>query len=326
MTDGSSRPRLLVTRRLPLAVEDRLSADYHASLSCDDRQLSAAELAALAPGYDALCTTITDRVDATILVPGSRVRIVANYGAGVEHIDLDAASAAEIAVTNTPDVLTEATAEFAILLMTMAARRAGQGERELRRGRWTGWRPTHLIGQGLSGRLLGLVGFGRIAQETARRASAGLGMRIAYSSRTRATPEVEARYGARHVATLDALAAEADVLSLHTPGGPATRHLVDGALIARMKPSAIVVNTARGSVIDEGALADALAAGRLWSAGLDVYEREPAVHPALLALDNVVLLPHLGSATIEARTAMGMRAADNLDAFFAGRTPPDRVA
>lgn len=323
MTD---RPSLYVTRRLPEAVERHLRAHWDVTLNAGDQPPTPAQLAAAIARYDALLPTITDRIDAALLGrPDRRVRIIANYGAGVDHIDLDAAHAAGVVVTNTPDVLTEATAEIAILLMLMASRRAGEGERELRDGRWTGWRPSHLIGQGLAGRTLGLVGFGRIGQATAAKAR-GLGMRIRYASRSRAAPEVEAALGAERAASLQALAADSDVLSLHVPGGEATRHLVDAALLSVMPRHAIVVNTARGSVIDEAALAEALAEGRIAGVGLDVYEHEPVVHPGLLAHPRAVLLPHLGSATIEARTAMGMRAVANLDAFFRGEAPGDRVA
>jgi lactate dehydrogenase-like 2-hydroxyacid dehydrogenase len=276
--------------------------------------------------YDAICPTITDSIDAFLLAtPGITVRILANFGVGIEHIDLAAAREAGIVVTNTPDALTEATAELALLLMLMAARRAGEGERELRAGRWTGWRPTHLLGQSLQRKTLGLAGFGRIARATAARARA-FGMSICYHSRTRADAETEARLDARYLPSLGELAGIADVLSLHVPGGPATRNMVDAALLARMKPNAILINTARGPIIDETALAAALRQGVIAAAGLDVYANEPAVDPALAVLENAVLLPHLGSATLETRTAMGMQAAANLEAFFAGLEPPNRVA
>jgi lactate dehydrogenase-like 2-hydroxyacid dehydrogenase len=303
-----------------------MAASYDLTINPHDRPMTAAEWLQAMPLYDAICPNPSDRIDAAIIAtPGSRVRILANYGAGVEHIDLAAAEAAGIVVTNTPGAVTEPTADLAMMLMLMASRRASEGERQLRAGEWTGWRPRHMVGQSLSGKLLGLVGFGRIAQATAQRAKAGFGMRIGYSTRRRATPEIEEQIGAVYYPTLNDLAAEADVLSLHTPGGPETRHLINAERLALMKPTAILVNTSRGSVIDEQALAEALADKRIAAAGLDVFEREPAVNPALLALENVVLLPHLGSATIEARTRMGMQAADNLDAFFTGGAPPDRV-
>jgi lactate dehydrogenase-like 2-hydroxyacid dehydrogenase len=303
-----------------------MAATYELAVNPNDRPMTAAELAQAMPLYDAVCPNPSDRIDAaTLATPGSRVRILANYGAGVEHIDLAAAKAAGIVVTNTPGAVTEPTADLAMMLMLMASRRASEGERQLRAGQWTGWRPRHMVGQSLSGKLLGLVGFGRIAQATAHRAKAGFGMRVGYSTRRRATPEIEAECGVTYFPTLDALAKEADVLSLHTPGGPETRHLINAERLALMKPTAILINTSRGSVVDEAALAEALATHRIAAAGLDVFEREPVVNPALLALENVVLLPHLGSATIEARTRMGMQAADNLDAFFTGAEPPDRV-
>jgi lactate dehydrogenase-like 2-hydroxyacid dehydrogenase len=324
--NASQRLRLCVTRRLPAAVEDHLAQRYSAVFNHDDVPMSRDALAAAMRDFDALVPTITDRIDRDLIATaGRRVRILANFGAGIDHIDLAAAQEFGLAVCNTPGALTEATAELAILLMLMAARRAGEGERELRAGAWTGWRPTHLIGQGLSGRTLGLVGFGRIAQSTAFKAL-GLGMKIRYFSRSPASPALEAELRASRAVSLAELAAEADVLSLHVPGGDATRHLIDRTILARMKPTAILVNTARGPVVDEAALADALANGRLAAVGLDVYEREPEIHPLLLAGERAVLLPHLGSATEEARTAMGMQAAANLDSFFAGQAPPNRVA
>ena len=210
--------------------------------------------------------------------------------------------------------------------MLMAARRAGEGERLLRAGQWRGWAPTQLLGQDLRGKTLGLIGFGRIARETARRARALLDVRVAYHSRSRASADDEAALGATYHDSLPALLAASDIVSLHCPGGAATRHLLNRQALECMKSTAILINTARGSVVDESALADALSRRVIAAAGLDVYEGEPAVHPALLTLENVVLLPHLGSATLQTRTAMGMRAADNLDAFFSGNAPPNRVA
>ncbi|WP_340317968.1 2-hydroxyacid dehydrogenase [Rhizorhabdus argentea] len=320
------RPQLLVTRRLPSAVEQHLRAQFDVQLNEQDAPLSRNGLRDAMTRYDAICPTITDRFDAELIAtPGATVRLLANFGAGFEHIDLAAAERAGIIVTNTPDALSEATADLAVMLILMAARRAGEGERELRAGRWAGWRPTHMMGQGVSGKTLGLVGFGRIAQATAARAAA-FGMRIRYHSRRPAPVETEAALAASRAPSLEVLAEEADILSLHVPGGSETFHLVDERLLARMKPSAILINTARGSIVDEAALAAALRSNRLAAAALDVFEREPAIHPELAMLENVVLLPHLGSATVETRTAMGMQAAANLEAFFAGREPPNRVA
>lgn len=314
-----------MTRRWPDAVEAELRMRYDVTVDPEDRKLTQAQLGDAMRTFDVLCPTVSDRIDAQVLsTPDRRVRLIANYGAGVDHIDLAAAKASGLSVSNTPDVLTEATADIAILLMLMVSRRAGEGERELRAGLWTGWRPTHLMGQSLAGRTLGLVGFGRIGQATAARAAA-FNMAITYYSRRRAAPGIEAVTGARYVASLDELVATADVLSLHCQGGPETFHLVDQALLARMKPSAILINTARGSVINEADLAQALASGVIRAAGLDVFEREPAVTPALLDLPNVVLLPHLGSATLGTRTAMGMRVVGNVDRFFANGDLIDRV-
>jgi len=322
-----SRPSLLITRRLPAAVLERLRASYEVTVNPDDRALGREALLMALRSFDALSPTITDKLDAALLLnSGLRTRIIANFGAGFEHIDLEAAKQANLVVTNTPDALTDATAELTLLLILMTSRRAGEGERVLRAGRWTGWAPTQLLGMDVKGKTLGLVGFGRIARETARRARAALGMHIAYFSRSRASVEEERALGAEHHATLESLLAASDVVSLHCPGGAATHHLINANTLARMKSTAILINTARGSVVDEEALANALAQRQIAAAGLDVYEREPAVSPALRELDNAVLLPHLGSATLEARTAMGMQMADNLDSFFAGRTPPNRVA
>jgi lactate dehydrogenase-like 2-hydroxyacid dehydrogenase len=323
---NESRVRICVTRQLPPEVERHFNELYDVKLNADDIPMSRGALREAMLQYDVLVPTITDRLDAELIgIAGRKVRLLANYGAGLDHVDLDAARSTDLVVTNTPGALTEATAELAILLMLMAARRAGEGERELRSGVWTGWRPTHLIGQSLGGRTLGLVGFGRIAQRTAEKAR-GLGMHILYFSRSAASPKEEVALNAQRASSLDEIASQSDILSLHVPGGAATRHLVDGKLLARMKPSAILINTARGSVVDEEALAHALNSGRIAAAGLDVYEREPQVHPQLLASERAVLLPHLGSATTEARVAMGMQVAANVAAYFNGRPPPDRVA
>jgi lactate dehydrogenase-like 2-hydroxyacid dehydrogenase len=320
------RPKVLVTRRWPAEAEARLAEGFDVTLNEGDQPLSPDELRAAMGRFDALCPTVTDRIDAFVLdAPDARVRMIANYGVGTDNIDVAAARARGIVVSNTPGVLTDATAELAVLLMLAAARRAGEGEREVRAGRWSGWRPTHLMGAGLSGRTLGLVGFGRIGQATAERAR-GFGLSILYHSRTQAEPEVEARYGAAYRPSLEALLAEADLVSLHCPGGAATRHLISEARLRLMKPTAILVNTARGTVVDEAALARALAEGRIAAAGLDVFEREPQVPAELLGLENVVLLPHMGSATVETRTAMGLRVAANLESFFRAGRAQDPVA
>ena len=322
-----ARPKVLLTRRWPGEVEAHLAERYDVSLNANDEPMDAAAISAALRSHDAVCPTVSDAIGASVLEHGAgAARILGNFGVGVNHIDLDACRRLGLVVVNTPDVLTDATAELAILLMLMAARRGGEGERHVRSGEWIGWRPTHMIGTEVTGSTLGLVGFGRIAQATARKAHHGLGMRILYHSRRRAAPGIEAETGAEYRADLDALAAEVDFLSLHCPGGPETFHLIDERRLELMRPGAFLINTARGPVVDEAALAKALAARRIAGAGLDVYEAEPRVDAGLLALENVVLLPHLGSATGRTRIAMGMRVAANLDAFFEGREPPDRVA
>ncbi|MDB5689864.1 MAG: D-glycerate dehydrogenase [Sphingomonas bacterium] len=322
-----SRPHVLLTRRWPLAVETYLADRYALTINSDDRPMDEAALIEAMRTHDAICPTVSDTVGAAVIeAAGARARIIGNYGVGYNHVDVAACERAGIALTNTPDVLTDATADLALTLILMVARRAGEGERMVRAGAWPGWAPTQMIGSELKGKTLGLIGFGRIAQATAARAHHGFGMRIVYSAPRRQPAEIEAAVSATHEPSVEALLAQADFVSLHCPGGAATHHLIDAARLAIMKPSAILINTARGTVVDEAALAAALAAGTIAGAGLDVYEAEPQVNAALLRLENVVLLPHLGSATTETRIAMGMRVAANLEAFFAGTAPPDRVA
>jgi lactate dehydrogenase-like 2-hydroxyacid dehydrogenase len=320
------RPKVLVTRRWPAEVERALQERFEVTLNLSDRRMSPAELARAMDAYDVLCPTVSDAIDATVIGDGGRVRLIANYGVGFDHIDLAAAKARDIAVTNTPGVLTDATADIALTLLLMIARRAGEGERELRDGRWTGWRPTHLIGSALKGKVLGLVGMGRIAVATARRAKHGFGMRIAYYGRRECDPAVAAELEAEFFPDLHALLGAADFVSLHVPGGADTANLIDAGALAAMKPGSYLINTARGGIVDHDALAEALDAGHLAGAGLDVYPHEPQVPRALLGLENVVLLPHLGSANAETRIAMGMKALANVEAFARGAPLPDRVA
>lgn len=321
-----TRPKILVTRRWPEAVEARLAARYEVTLNPDDVILSPADLAAAAMAYDAILPTVTDRIGAEMFAKGARVQMLGNYGVGYSHIDIAAAQAAGVVVTNTPDVLSDCTADLAMMLILMAGRRASEGERFLRAGLWTGWRPGQLIGKKVTGATLGIVGFGRIGQALAHRAHHGFGMRVLVHNRSPIADAVLHGCDARQVATLDALLPEVDFLSLHCPGGDANRHLIDARRLRLMRRDAYLVNTARGEVVDEAALAAALRDGGIAGAGLDVFEAEPKLHPGLLGLENVTLLPHLGSATRETRDAMGHRVVDNLDAFFAGREPPDRVA
>lgn len=310
-------PTVIVTRRLPDAVERELQARFDARLNRDDRAFDAGELSRALQHCDGLLCTVTDRVTRAVLsVQPLRARILANFGVGYNHIDLGAAGERRLTVTNTPGVLTESTADLTMALLLMVARRLGEGERELRAGRWSGWRPTHMMGGDVAGQRLGIVGLGRIGQAVARRAHHGFGMRV-YSYSPRPVPDAVAQaHGVTQVATLAELLALADFVSLHCPATPETRHLIGGAELGRMKPSAFLINTARGDVVDEPALIQALAAGTIAGAGLDVYEHEPRVPPELIARENVVLLPHLGSATESTRVAMGMRAVENLSAFF----------
>ncbi|WP_416463150.1 2-hydroxyacid dehydrogenase [Sphingomonas sp. VDB2] len=320
------KPRILVTRKWPDRVQALIAERYDATFNDDDIALTSAQLAAAMRDFDALCPTITDRLDAGILgVAGRRVQIIANYGAGVDHIDLPAVRTAGLIATNTPGVLTDATADIAITLMLMTARRAGEGERELRAGQWTGWRPTHLLGTSLRGKTLGLVGFGRIAQAMAERARFGFGMNIVYFSRRPGAQDDERRLDARYVPALTDMVAHSDVVSLHIPGGAETRNIIDAGIFAHMAPHAILINTARGDVVDESALIDALETGRIGGAGLDVFAGEPHVSQRLRDAPNTVLLPHLGSATRETREAMGLRALANLDDWREGRVPRDSL-
>lgn len=317
--------KILVTRRWPAAVEQALAQRFEVVLNTSDTPMSQAELAAAMDAFDIVCPTVSDRIDAAVIAGGSRARLIANYGVGFDHIDVAAAKAKGIAVSNTPGVLTDATADIAMTLLLMATRRAGEGERELRAGRWSGWRPTHLVGTALRGKTLGLVAFGRIAQAVAARAHYGFGMQIAYYARRAADPAVAGPLKAQFYPDLNELLRVSDMVSLHVPGGAETANLIDATAIAAMKPGSYLINTARGGVVDHTALAAALASGHLAGAGLDVYPAEPRVPDELLGLENVVLLPHLGSANAETREAMGMRALANIEAFAAGQPLPDPV-
>lgn len=316
------RPRVRVTRRLPESVERVLLSEFDAELNASDAPSSPESLAAALAETDAVLGTVTDRFDAALFARRPRARIIANFGVGVNHIALEAATDAGVIVTNTPGVLTDDTADLALFLMLAVMRRAGEGERELRDDRWSGWRPTHLMGTRLTGKTLGIVGLGRIGTAVARRAHFGFGMKVLAWTRSarEAAPE-----GVERVPTLAELLERSDVVSLHCPATPETRHLMNAERLGQMRPGAVLVNTARGDVVDEQALVLALESGALGGAGLDVYEQEPVVHPGLLRREDVVLLPHLGSATEESRTAMGMRAIENLRAHFRGEEPPDRL-
>ncbi len=320
------RPSVVVTRRLPAPVEEQLAQEFDARLNRDDHPLSVAELQDALGTADALLPTVTDRLNGDVLsVEPLRVRIIANYGVGFNHIDVTAAKRRGLVVTNTPDVLTDDTADDAVMLMLIVARRAGEGERYVRAGRWTGWGPTHLLGTKVSGKTLGVIGMGRIGRAVARRAHHGFGMRVIFHDPFPPPADVVAELGAERRSTIEAVLREADFVSLHSPATPETRHLINAERLALMKPGAFLINTARGDIVDEAAVVDALKRRLIAGAALDVFEREPQVSPDLLTMENVVLLPHLGSATQETRVAMGLRALENLKAFFAGIPPRDRV-
>ena len=321
---GGTKPRLLVSRRLPEAVEARLARDYKATLNPKDEDLGPDRLVAQSAGKDGLVVTPTDRVDAEVIGRlADSVKIVATFSVGYEHIDLAAAEKREMVVTNTPDVLTDATADMTVLLLLAAARRAGEGERMLRAGEWSGWAPTQLMGVHVTGKRLGILGMGRIGRAVAHRARA-FHMKVHYHNLGRLPREYEE--DATFHADIEEMLPFCDFLSLHCPLNAETRHFINAEHIARLPDGAVVVNTSRGPVVEDEALIAALKSGKVAAAGLDVYDGEPQLNPGYLKLANIFLAPHLGSATLETRNAMGFRALDNLDAFFAGYEPDDRVA
>ncbi len=320
MTD---KPKILATRRLPPAVTARLVRDYDARLNEEDRILSTEELLESAAGCDGIICTGSERFDAeTIARLPDSVKIVATFSVGYNHIDVEAARARGLAVTNTPDVLTDATADIAILCLLGAARRAQEGAAMLREGRWTGWTTTQLLGTHVTGKRLGIFGMGRIGRALAQRAR-GFEMKIHYSNRSRLPAELEK--DAIYHADPDEMLPLCDFLSLNCPATPETVNFLDKRRIGLLPQGAIVVNTSRGDVVDDDALIDALRSGRLGAAGLDVFRGEPNVDPRYLELPNTFLLPHLGSATVETRDAMGFTCLDNLDALFAGKEPPNAL-
>jgi len=316
--------KLLLSRPLTEPVIAAARAEFDTTVRASTRPMSEGEMIAALSDYDIVIPTLGDRFQADIFdaVPDARCRLLANFGVGYNHIDAAAARAAGIAVTNTPGAVTDATADIALMLMLMSCRRAAEGERLVRSGRWEGWHPTQMLGLHLSGKVLGVVGMGRIGQAIARRAHFGFGMSVVWYSRS---DRDLGGLPARRLEALEQVMAAADVVVVAVPGGAATRHLIGAGQIAAMQPHAHLVNIARGDVIDESALIAALRARRIGGAGLDVYEFEPEVPEALRALDNVTLLPHLGTSTAEVRTAMGMMALDNARAFRDGRALPNAV-
>ena len=320
-----TKPLVVVTRKLPDVIETRMMELFDARLNLDDHPLAPAELQAAVGQADVLVPTVTDRIDAAVLAAaGPRLKLIASFGTGVDHIDLAAARERGITVTNTPGVLTEDTADMALTLILAVARRVAEGERLIRSGKWEGWGPTLMLGHRLWGKRLGIVGMGRIGQAVARRAK-GFGLSIHYHNRRRVHPEVETELEATYWESLDQMLARMDIVSINCPHTPATFHLLSARRLKLLRPSAILVNTARGEVVDEAALTRMLIKGELAGAGLDVFEHEPAVNPKLLALDNVVLLPHMGSATLEGRIDMGEKVIINIKTFVDGHKPPDRV-
>ncbi len=322
-----AKPKVVLTRRWPKPCEDRASELFDAKINRDDKPMSVAELQEALRSIDALFPTVTDKITAEVLgVSPRQAKLIGNFGVGFNNIDVETAKKHGLVVTNTPDVLTDCTADIAMTLLLMAARRAGEGERHVRNKQWTGWRPTHMLGHKVTGKTLGVLGFGRIGRAVAHRAHHGFGMKIIFNDPfPPSDADIKAVGGEKRGSVEDVLR-EADFVTLHCPALPETRHLMNAKTFGQMKPSAILINTARGDVVDEAALIAALQAGIIAGAGLDVFEREPQVAEALLGMENVVLLPHLGSATMETRVAMGMKVIDNAQAFFAGKAPPNRVA
>lgn len=323
---AGSRPLIIVTRNVPEPVERALATSFEARLNRHDHRFTPVEIRQALDEADGVMCTLFDPLGPEVLLPGPhRCRILANFGAGVDHVSLPAAQAAGLIVTNTPGVLTECTADLTMALILMTLRGLGAGERRLRAGRWTGWGPTDQLGRRVTGRTLGIAGFGRIGRTVARRASRGFDMPVLAWSRTRPSGEVLRECGATWCDTLEEMLGASDIVSLHVPGSADTAGLMNAARLARMKPGSVLINTARGSLVDEPALLAALEQGHLGGAGLDVFMHEPAVSPALVARDDVVLLPHLGSATLETRVAMGLKAVENLREFFAFGRAPDTV-
>ncbi len=322
---NQKKPVVFLTRRLPESTETRMRELFDARLREEDTPLAHAELCAAAETVDVLVPTVTDRIDAEVIAAaGDQLKLIASFGTGVDHIDLAAAKARGITVTNTPGVLTEDTADVAMALMLAVPRRIAEGDKVARSGDWTGWAPTGMLGHRINGKRLGIVGMGRIGTAVARRAR-GFGLSIHYHNRKPVHPETEAELEATYWESLDQMLGRVDIVSVNCPHTPATNRLLTRELLSMMQPSAYLVNTSRGEVIDEVALADLLASHQIAGAGLDVYENEPDITAPLIGLPNVVLLPHIGSATIEGRLEMGDKVIINIQTFWDGHTPRDRV-
>ena len=322
---NSKKPQVIVTRRLPDVIETRMMELFDTRLNLDDHPMSQAELVEAVKTAEVLVPTVTDRIDAAILSQaGPQLRLIASFGTGVDHIDLKTARQRGITVTNTPGVLTEDTADMTMALILAVPRRLTEGERLLREGEWRGWSPTHMLGHRITGKRLGIIGMGRIGSAVARRAK-GFGLSIHYHNRRRVHQDLEEELEATYWESLDQMLARMDIISINCPHTPATYHLLSARRLKLLQSTTYIVNTSRGEVVDENALTRMLERGEIAGAGLDVFEHEPAVNPKLLKLSNVVLLPHMGSATIEGRNAMGEKVIINIKTFVDGHTPPDRV-
>lgn len=320
-----SKPIVVVTRKLPAAIETRMMELFEARLNADDQPMTADQIVAACDGAGVLVPTVTDDVNADLIASlPDTIRLIANFGVGVNHIDLDAAAGRSILVTNTPGVLTDDTADLTIALLLSVPRRLIEGARLAAAGNWTGWTPTFMMGHRVTGKRLGIVGMGRIGQAVAQRAR-GFGISIHYHNRRRVHQEIEDELEATYWENLDQMLGHMDLISVNCPQTPDTFHLLNAERLDALQPHAVIVNTARGGIIDEAALAERLASGAIAGAGLDVYENEPEIDPRLLKLDNVVLSPHLGSATHEGRIAMGEKVVINIKTFSDGHAPPDRV-
>jgi len=320
-----ANPKVIVTRRLPARVEARMAQLFDAHFNADDTPMDRAALAKAMADCDVLVPTVTDMIDAELIAKApERLQLIANFGNGIDHIDLNAARQKRIIVTNTPGVLTEDTADMTMALILSVPRRLAEGEKLIRSGSWTGWSPSGMLGHRISGKQLGIIGMGRIGQATAQRARA-FGLSIAYHNRQRLPQAVEEQLGAKWVEDVDALLGESDIISVNCPLNADSRGMLDARRIGLIRPDAYFINTSRGEIVDEDALIKALGAGRIAGAGLDVFAHEPAVDPRLLALSNVMLLPHMGSATHEGREATGDKVIANIRTWVDGHRPRDQV-
>lgn len=323
-----SKPKVILTRKWPAAAEAKARELFDVVLNDDDHKMSVDELKDAMRNADAVCPTVSDfQINADILgVDNRKCKIVANFGVGFNNIDTEAAKAAGVVVTNTPEVLTDCTADIAMVLLLSVARRVGEGERLVRNKQWTGWCPTHMLATKVTGKKLGFIGFGRIAQAVAQKAHFGFGMKVSFYDPYPPSEEVINKFGAIKMNSVEDVLKDSDFVTLHCPGGGSNTNLMNAERLGMMPNHAFLINTARGDVVDEPALVKALKDGVIAGAGLDVFAKEPTVSEALLSMENVVLLPHLGSATTETRVAMGLRSLDNVKTFFDGKEPRDRVA